>query len=210
MRKKICKKMMLFAALVIPFVLTACDGVTCGGDDFIPPAIALQITAINNMNVPVTVRMRHAYFGTWANNSQPYSGWITVQVNPGDSQILGNETANYRYKNKDETMNGFILLDRNIKNDFTSGDSSSFELEIETAANTMRLSGYETADPRFDAAGLGALGPRFELEGIYAEYFHESIESMIIAPYVIEANLTINVDGTFSFGYTNMTGTFIE
>jgi hypothetical protein len=69
----------------------------------------------------------------------------------------------------------------------------------------MRLSGYETADPQFDVAGLGVLQVEVGFAGCRAVYFHEGIQSLIAAPYAIAANLTVNADGTCLFVYNGLT-----
>jgi hypothetical protein len=203
------RRILILFALIAPVFTLSCEVDNVKEVPMPPPAIALQITAINNMATPVTIRMRHVYCGSWTSGRRVYSDWITVPLAAGDSQLLGGETVEYHYKGNNGTMSGFILWDNVFIDSMKySGDSSSFELEIQTAAAAIVFAGYKTADALFAETGLGdlkiaLLGPP---GGWLPEFFYEDQDSLIAIPYVINANLTINADGTYSFEYTNLDG----
>jgi hypothetical protein len=61
------------------------------GADDIPPAVALQITAVNNMDAPpVGIKMRHAYLRSW-DEERTYSDWIAVELSRGSQPLAGPE-----------------------------------------------------------------------------------------------------------------------
>ena len=207
------KPLIALTAMVMAFGIVSC-AITEPWDDYIPPAVAMQITAVNKMNAPVTLQLRHAYRGLkdgFKANKRTYSDWITAVLEPGDSQIIGEETAQYRYKNQEETMTGFILLDRsdsNYKEKY--GASSSFEMEITMPPGggyppVYRLAGYKTVNWDFFREGLG------ELEIIGSEthvwailHYKGGTLSIFSVPYLIEAELIIDTDGTLAFNYSNV------
>ena len=183
--------------------------------DKIPPAVALQLTAVNRMDAPVTLQLRHAYRGLkdgFKANKRTYSDWITAVLEPGDSQIIGEETVQYQYKNQEETMQGFILLDRSDENfQEEYAGSSSFELEITMPQDdgayppVYRLAGYKTGDWEFFREGLADLEMVSSLFGGYAILHHQGGTLTIYSvPYLIEAELIIAADGTLAFNYSNV------
>ena len=182
--------------------------------DRMPPAIAMQITAVNRMNAPVTLQLRHAYRGLKDGSQRTFSAWITAELEPGDSQIIGEETVQYQYKNQEETMQGFILLDRSDENfQEEYAGSSSFELEITMPQDdgayppVYRLAGYKTGDWEFFREGLADLEMVSSLFGGYAILHHQGGTLTIYSvPYLIEAELIIAADGTLAFNYKNVQG----
>ncbi|MDR2552247.1 MAG: hypothetical protein LBD31_03655 [Treponema sp.] len=182
--------------------------------DATPPAVALQITAVNRMDAPVTLQMRHTYMGIkdgFKTNRRTYSDWITVGLQPESSRTIGEETVHYQYKNQKETMSGFILLDRsdsNYKEKY--GASSSFEIEITMPPGgayppVYRLAGYKTDDWNFFREGIGDLKIFFDMNSDFVDLHHKGgIFSIFSVPYLIEAELIIDGDGTLAFNYLNV------
>jgi hypothetical protein len=198
------------SAMVMPFGIVSC-AITDFWGDFIPPAVVLQITAVNRMDAPVALQMRHTYMGIkdgFKTNRRTYSDWITVGLQPESSRTIGEETVRYQYKNQEETMSGFILLDRSDSNyEEKYGASSSFEIEITMPPGgayppVYRLAGYKTDGLNFFREGLGD----FDMNSNFGYLHHKggtfSIHSV---PYLIKAELIIDGDGTMSFKYSNVT-----
>jgi hypothetical protein len=77
------------AAMVMTSGIVSC-AITEPWGDFTPPAVVLQIIAVNRMDAPVTIKMRHAYLRSW-DEEMTYSEWITVELSRGSQPLAGPE-----------------------------------------------------------------------------------------------------------------------
>jgi hypothetical protein len=171
-----------------------------------PPVIAMQIAVENKLDTHVSLRIRHVYFSSWASNPTIYSDWSAIDLAAATSETIGNETASYRYENEDRKMTGFILLDSLLNKKFEEADgSSSFEIEITTEDETICLAGYKTETSEFTETELGDLQiEHIPYPGGRASwmYFKDN-HCLITVPFLLQASLSINADGTCTFEYDN-------
>lgn len=185
--------------------MTACYEVTEPPFDSPPPAIALYIT-VHNMSADV--RMRHAWFidHSVTNNRWVYTEWseTPVHIKPGESRPLVDETIWYEYNDAEHEMTGFILWVESPEQKYSLFSGIfSFEMKIDLKDKTLGLAGHNTAEPGFNETGLGYLQIERMGGDRFANLWSNSNKNafMILRPFVIQADITLNADGTYSFQY---------
>jgi hypothetical protein len=176
------------------------------GEDLVKPPVVLQLTAANNTDAAISVRIRHRYRKGWSSveGEISYSDWAEYPIPAGGSAMLGNETA-VRVEDGVETeWSGFVLLDDELNHYFSSTDGySSFELEAKAGDRALRLAGYESEDTFFDETRLCDFwlrvrpGPTSRLLLLF--YKPKEVTLRLTEPTLLAASLRLNADGTYSF-----------
>jgi hypothetical protein len=197
------QKCVLIPLLVgLVFIFVSCPQDNGKPIDYVPPVIGIQFTVVNNLDKTVQMSIRHAY-DIREKKHWRYSDWSeAVTIQPGTSQSIGNETARFTYKDKTETMSGFILWDKSFDDFDSYAQSFSFEVKVQTPDTTHYLAGFETTELKFAATKLGEMKITGDFYIRNAHFcFNEKEYARLRSPVLIPATLTINADGTYDIEY---------
>jgi len=201
--------------VLCPFFLTLFIFFSCSSVITEPPldelsqAVLLDFSVINETLNPVTVSIRHKYvwnyyIGKIENIFIAYSDWSTEYLNSGESKPVGVEKTKFYNGSAYQEMEGFILVDRALGLISSYRFISSFELQIETADDTLFIPGHILTGDETDENDLcrlminiGSLGEISCRLITYKQdlFLYDWADDCLIVP----AQLTIKYDGTVSF-----------
>jgi hypothetical protein len=209
MRNKHAPVMIVLAVI---FMLVSCDGITCGGNDFVPSVVVLQITALNKTDAPVRLNICHALAYDHHGNGERvrwyYSDWLGADIPAGGSLPLGNETAVYEHNGAEPEANGFILWNKSLDNDYHN-QYLSFVIETQIAGRVEYFAGYETEDSKYTETQWGEMVTEADDykrgAGLYIKGERYDLSSSSNTPVFIPVTLTIASDGTVSIEYDEET-----
>jgi len=190
---------------VCVFCFFSCGVDSCMADKYwtesypLPEAVFLRFVAENNLDTPVTIRIRHYYhFTQYSAASKSFNSQV-VYSEWEEYALAGRETKNIGSDIWDE-MPGFNLL----KTEFWPQESftliSSFEVEIRTAENAYSFVGY----PANDGRGL-CFFKAIDLMPDFMDAAYPAIETKTqtakirSAPFVLPVKLAILANGGYVF-----------
>ena len=176
----------------------------------LPDAIILNITAVNEMDESVTIKIRHKYSwysiigNTPRNVETEYTDWVPELFASGESRPIGVENIVLNNGYTTEVIDGFVLLDSNVAPILTQYNYSlsSFELEIETSHGITFVPAYHEITDRnslvflkTDLCALRITNP-FNTCFLITNLQEYNVRSSVFS---LEAELIINADGGYSF-----------
>jgi len=229
-------KNILLCVLAILAVLQLCGCEPNSDEDSVPPAVVLQLTVKNDTAAPVSLSIRHRYllYSKTVNSVVPVerSDWSEeIEVQPGESKEMGNETVSYTWQGASHEAAGFVLLDNAVNKKMSHHGCSSFEVKIRTEDGASEyLAGYNVeynkylengtfcADTYTVEDGVEFTGTElcdlqietYQITGreavLESQFFPDRELWGVKAPDPIPFTITLNADGTYSFDFPSLSG----
>jgi hypothetical protein len=197
------------AFFVVVFMLYSCLSVdSCMSDKYglgdledgpLPEAVFLLFTAENNMNTPVTIRIRH-YYDFTRSSAYPdkdwvgYSEWEEFRLGALETKNIGSDIWN--------GAAGFSLLNTEIEipEPHNVGLRSSYEIEISTVKGAYSFAGYYDEEAHSNDEGLcffNAIRSRLD---VYCSITTKTQRARIWEkPFVLPVKLTVLANGRYAF-----------
>lgn len=191
--------LVLFTALC-----SSCSVPADGGQyDLLPQGVILDITAKNDMDTPITIKIRHTYSWDWGTETlATYTDWTTERLAGGTSQRIGVETVKQSNTHSTWEVSGFVLLDGKLGNIKGPTLISSFDLEIETADAPLHVSGNDVTGVHYQEeirlCTLQIFRKYNQICRLYT-YKQRILLQGAFTSFVLPVCITIRSDGNFSF-----------
>jgi len=208
----------LFVFFVITFTFFSCPSVIFDNTPAppLPQGVLLDISALNEMETPVTIKIRHQYRFFWyesadvLKNQTVHTEWSTEYLNGGADKKIGVEKTPQRDTKSSWEASGFILLNEGLGHYVDDGVQfeSTFNMEIETTETTFSITGdMVTSGKEPDEMYLCKLYISGGLTGVGCQlytYKQWIMPKGQFTSFILPVNLTIKPDGSWTFEYDDV------